>query len=43
VAATIVLFTVPSWIGVPWFTIQEYFPDLGIAIVVSASPEARVR
>ena len=33
-AATIVLFAVPRWIGVPLHTILEYFPDLGIAIVV---------
>jgi CubicO group peptidase (beta-lactamase class C family) len=33
-AAAIVLLAIPRWIGVPLFTILEYFPDLGIAMVV---------
>ncbi len=32
--AAIVLFAIPRWIGVPLLTILEYFPDLGIAMVV---------
>lgn len=34
VAAVVVLFAIPRWIGVPLFTILEYFPDLGIAMLV---------
>lgn len=34
VAAALVLLALPRWIGVPLRTILEYFPDLGIAIVV---------
>lgn len=32
-AASIVLFAIPRWIGVPLLTILEYFPDLGIAML----------
>jgi CubicO group peptidase (beta-lactamase class C family) len=34
VGAAFVLLALPQWIGVPLRTIMEYFPDLGIAIVV---------
>jgi hypothetical protein len=34
VAAIIVLLAIPRWLGVPLRTILEYFPDLGIAMVV---------
>lgn len=34
VAAGLVLLALPRWIGVPLLTIGEYFPDLGIAILV---------
>jgi CubicO group peptidase (beta-lactamase class C family) len=34
VAAVVVLFGIPRWIGVPLSTILEYFPDLGIAMLV---------
>jgi hypothetical protein len=32
--AALVLLALPRWIGVPLLTIMEYFPDLGIAIIV---------
>jgi hypothetical protein len=32
--AALVLLALPRWIGVPLRVIMEYFPDLGIAIVV---------
>lgn len=32
--AALVLLALPRWIGVPLHTILEYFPDLGIAILV---------
>ncbi|HEX7708506.1 MAG TPA: serine hydrolase domain-containing protein [Thermoanaerobaculia bacterium] len=34
-AAILAVIVLPRWIGVPLLTILEYFPDLGIAIVVS--------
>ena len=43
---TLVLWVVPHWIGVPLRTIMEYFPDLGLAIVlgvVTGVPGALMR
>jgi CubicO group peptidase (beta-lactamase class C family) len=34
VGVALVLLVLPRWIGVPLGTIMEYFPDLGIAIIV---------
>ena len=42
----LVLWVVPHWIGVPLRTIMEYFPDLGLAIVlgvVTGVPGALMR
>jgi hypothetical protein len=35
--AGLLLFALPRYLGVPLGTITEYFPDLGIALVVSAT------
>lgn len=35
--AALVVFGVPRYIGVPMRTLQEYFPDLALAMVVSAT------
>jgi CubicO group peptidase (beta-lactamase class C family) len=35
-AAVLVLVAFPRWIGVPVFTILEYFPDLGLAMLAGA-------
>jgi CubicO group peptidase (beta-lactamase class C family) len=34
VAAVVVLFGIPRWIGVPLGTMLEYFPDLGFAMII---------
>ena len=34
VAAAVVLFGIPRWVGVPLGTMLEYFPDLALAMVV---------